>query len=99
MTISLFHYIMLSGIIFLIGVLGIFLNRKSIISLIMSVEIILLAININFVAFANFWNDLKGQIFVLFILAVSAAEIAVALAAIVTYFNNRSSNWVDDLDN
>lgn len=99
MEITIFHYLILSGIIFLIGIFGIFLNRKSIISLIMSIEVILLAININFIVFSSYWNDFKGQIFVLFILTVSAAEIAIALVALVIYFNNRSTTIVDDLNN
>jgi NADH-quinone oxidoreductase subunit K len=94
---SLFFYVALSCIIFLIGIFGIFLSRKSIISLIMSIEVILLSININFVAFANYWNNFTGHVFILFILSVSAAEIAVVLIALVLYFNNRSNIWVDDL--
>ena len=99
MEITIFHYLALSGVVFLIGIFGIFLNRKSIISLIMSIEVILLAININFIVFSSYWNDFKGQIFVLFILTVSAAEIAVALVALVIYFNNRLTTIVDDLTN
>jgi NADH-quinone oxidoreductase subunit K len=99
MEITIFHYLVLSGIVFLIGIFGIFLNRKSIICLIMSIEVILLAININFIVFSSYWSDFKGQIFVLFILTVSAAEIAVALVALVIYFNNRSTTIVDDLTN
>ena len=95
---SLLYYIGLSSIVFLIGVFGIFLSRKSIMSLIMSVEVILLAININFIAFANYWNDFAGHIFVLFILTVSASEIAVALIGLVLYFNSRSNIWVDELN-
>ncbi|MCL2567240.1 MAG: NADH-quinone oxidoreductase subunit NuoK [Alphaproteobacteria bacterium] len=99
MEITIFHYLMLSGLVFLIGVFGIFLNRKSIISLIMSVEVIFLAININFIIFASYWNDFKGHVLVLFILTVSAAEIAIALVALVIYFNNRHTTIVDDLSN
>ena len=95
---SLLYYIILSSIIFLIGVFGIFLSKKSIMSLIMSIEVILLSININFIAFANYWNDFTGHIFVLFILTVSASEIAVALIGLVLYFNSRSNIWVDDLN-
>lgn len=98
MELTIFHYLILSGIIFLIGVFGIFLNRKSIISLIMAVEVILLSININFIVFSSYWNDFKGQIFVLFIFTVAAAEIALALVALVIYFNNKSTTVVDDLN-
>lgn len=99
MDIGLLHYMVLSSIILFIGIFGLFLNRKSIISLILSVEIIILAININFVAFANYWGDFKGQIFVLFTLTVSASEVAIVLVALVQYFNKKSSVWVDDLSN
>ncbi len=99
MEINIFHYLVLSGIIFFIGVFGIFFNKKSIISLIMSIEVILLAVNINFIVFSSYWSDFKGQIFVLFILTVSAAEISLLLVALVVYFNNRSTTMVDDLNN
>lgn len=95
--VTLLHYIILSTIVFLIGTFGIFMNRKSIISLIMSIEIILLSVSINFITFSSYWSNFKGQIFVLFILTISAAEIAVALAALVVYYNNKSNIWADDL--
>ncbi|MDR0484086.1 MAG: NADH-quinone oxidoreductase subunit NuoK [Alphaproteobacteria bacterium] len=99
MEITIFHYLILSGLVFFIGIFGIFLNRKSIVSLIMSVEVIFLAININFIIFSNYWSDFKGQIFVLFILTVSATEIAIALVALIVYFNSRFTTVVDDLSN
>ncbi len=98
MEITLLHYLILSSIIFLIGVFGIFLNRKSIISLIMSIELIILAININFITFAHFWGDFKGHIFVLFILTVSASEVAIILVSLVNYFNINQTTSVDVLN-
>lgn len=98
MEITLLHYLILSTILFLIGMLGLFLNSKNLISIIMSIEVMFLAVNINFITFATFWNDFKGQFFVLFILTVSASEIAVALIALVLYFKNtQSSINVDNL--
>src|SRR5215470_1467631 len=86
MEIGLAHYLTLAAILFTIGVLGIFLNRKNIIIILMSVELILLAVNINFVAFSAYLGDLVGQIFALFILTVAAAEAAIGLAILVVYF-------------
>ncbi len=84
--ISLMHYLTLSSIIFVIGVCGIFLNRKNIISFLLSLELILLSVNINFISFANHLGDLTGQIFVLFTLTVAAAEVAVGIAILIIYF-------------
>ncbi len=99
MMVGMFHYLILSSIIFFIGIFGILLNKRNILSLIMSIEIILLSVNINFVLFSNYWNNFSGHVFVLFILTVSASEIAVVLAALSVYFNHRSNIWIDDLTN
>ena len=88
--IGLGHYLTLGAVIFTIGVIGIFLNRKNIIVILMSIELILLAVNINLVSFSIFMNDLTGQIFTLFILTVAAAEAAIGLAIIVVYYKNAS---------
>jgi NADH-quinone oxidoreductase subunit K len=85
------HFITLSIILFCIGIGGIFLNRKNIISILMSIEIMLLAVNINFVAFSVYLNDLVGQIFAIFVLTVAGAEAAIGLAILVVYFNNRKN--------
>src|ERR1700754_1218138 len=98
MTIGLPHYLAVAGILFTIGVLGIFLNRKNIIIILMSVELILLAVNINFVAFSSFLHDLVGQVFALFILTVAAAEAAIGLAILVVYFRNRGTIAVEDVN-
>ncbi len=96
--ISLGHYLTLSAIIFTIGVAGIFLNRKNIIVILMSIELILLAVNINLVSFSVFLGDLTGQIFTLFILTVAAAEAAIGLAIIVVYFRNAGTIRVEEID-
>ena len=96
--INLGHYLTLSAIIFTIGVAGIFLNRKNIIVILMSIELILLAVNINLVSFSVFLGDLTGQIFTLFILTVAAAEAAIGLAIIVVYFRNAGTIRVDEID-
>ncbi|WIM05655.1 MAG: NADH-quinone oxidoreductase subunit NuoK [Candidatus Nitricoxidivorans perseverans] len=96
--ISLVHYLILAAILFSIGVVGIFLNRKNLIVLLMSIELMLLAVNINFVAFSHYLNDLAGQLFVLFTLTVAAAEAGIGLAILVVMFRNLSSIHVDDLD-
>ena len=96
--ISLGHYLTLGAIIFTIGIIGIFLNRKNIIVILMSIELILLAVNINLVSFSVFFNDLIGQIFALFILTVAAAEAAIGLAIIVAYYRNTGSVHVEDID-
>ena len=94
--IELQHLLILSSLLFLIGVFGIFLNRKNIIIILMSIELILLAVNINFVSFSYFLGDLTGQIFSLFILTVAAAEAAIGLAILVCFFRNKGSIAVDD---
>jgi NADH-quinone oxidoreductase subunit K len=96
--ISLSHYLVLGAILFAIGVVGIFLNRKNVIILLMSIELMLLAVNINFVAFSHFLQDVAGQIFVFFILTVAAAEAAIGLAILVVLFRNLRTINVDDLD-
>ena len=96
--IGLGHYLTLGAVIFSIGVIGIFLNRKNIIVILMSIELILLAVNINLVSFSVFFNDLIGQIFVLFILTVAAAEAAIGLAIIVAYYRNTGTVHVEDID-
>ncbi len=92
------HYLILSSLIFLLGVIGIFLNRKNVINILMSIELILLGVNINFIAFSYFSNDLVGQIFSLFILTVAAAEAAIGLAILVVYFRNKGSIDVKDVN-
>jgi NADH-quinone oxidoreductase subunit K len=91
------HFITLATILFCIGVGGIFLNRKNIISILMSIEIMLLAVNINFVAFSVYLNDLLGQIFAIFILTVAGAEAAIGLAILVVYFNNRKNIELENI--
>jgi len=98
MTIGLGHYLALAAILFTIGVFGIFLNRKNIIIILMSIELILLAVNINFVAFSTYLHDLVGQVFALFVLTVAAAEAAIGLAILVVYFRNRGSIAVEDVN-
>jgi NADH-quinone oxidoreductase subunit K len=98
MEIGLPHYLSVGAILFTLGVFGIFLNRKNVIVILMSVELMLLAVNINFVAFSAFLGDLTGQIFALLILTVAAAEAAIGLAIVVVYFRNRGSIAVDDIN-
>ena len=98
MDIGLSHYLSIAAILFTIGVFGIFLNRKNVIVILMSVELMLLAVNINMVAFSSFLGDLTGQIFALLILTVTAAEAAIGLAIIVVYYRNRGSIAVDDIN-
>ena len=93
--ITLGHYLALSAFIFTIGVFGIFVNRKNVIILLMSVELLLLAVNINLVSFSSFLNDLAGQVFTIFILTVAAAEAAVGLAILVVFFRNRGDIAVE----
>ena len=99
LSIGLGHYLTLAAIIFTIGVVGIFLNRKNVIVILMSIELILLAVNINLVAFSIFINDLSGQIFTLFILTVAATEAAIGLAIIVVYFRNSDTIRVEEIKN
>ena len=97
--IGLAHYLILSSTIFTIGVVGIFLNRKNVIVILMSIELILLAVNINLVSFSIFLQDLSGQIFTLFILTVAAAEAAIGLAIIVVYYRNAGTIRVEEIEN
>ena len=96
--ISLSHYLILGGLLFTISVLGIFLNRKNVIILLMAIELMLLAVNMNFVAFSHYLGDTAGQVFVFFILTVAAAESAIGLAILVVLFRNLRTINVDDLD-
>jgi NADH-quinone oxidoreductase subunit K len=96
--ISLEHYLILGATIFTIGVVGIFLNRKNLIVILMCIELLLLAVNINLVSFSIFQNDLSGQIFTLFILTVAAAEAAIGLAIIVVYYRNSGSIHIEDIN-
>ncbi len=96
--ISLSHYLILGAILFSIGVVGIFLNRKNVIIVLMAIELMLLAVNLNFIAFSHFLQDIAGQVFVFFILTVAAAESAIGLAILVVLFRNIHSINVDDLD-
>ena len=95
---SLSHYLILAAIIFSLGVVGIFLNRKNLIVLLMAIELMLLAVNLNFIAFSQYLGDAAGQIFVFFILTVAAAEAAIGLAILVALFRNLRTIHVDDLD-
>mgnify|MGYP001371418242 FL=1 len=97
-SIGLEHYLTLAAIIFTIGVAGIFLNRKNIIVILMSIELILLAVNINLVSFSIFIDDLSGQVFTLFILTVAAAEAAIGLAIILVYHRNTGTIRVEEID-
>ena len=96
--IGLGHYLTLSAIVFSIGIVGIFLNRKNVIIILMSIELILLAVNINLVSFSIFLQDLTGQIFTMFVLTVAAAEAAIGLAIIVIYYRNTGSIFVEDIN-
>ncbi len=96
--VGLGHYLVLGGIIFLLGIVGIFLNRKNVIVILMSIELILLAVNINLVAFSTYTNEITGQIFTLFILTVAAAEAAIGLAIIVSYYRIKGSIRIEDIN-
>jgi NADH-quinone oxidoreductase subunit K len=96
-SITIGHHVILSTLLFVTGIAGIFLNRKNIITLLMSIELMLLAVNINFVAFSVKLGDLTGQIFTMFVLTVAAAEAAIGLAILVVYFRNRGTIDVDDI--
>jgi NADH-quinone oxidoreductase subunit K len=98
MTVTLGHYLSVGAILFTIGFLGIFLNRKNVIVILMSIELILLAVNINLVAFSAYLGDLVGQVFALLVLTVAAAEAAIGLAILVCYFRNRGSIAVEDIN-
>jgi NADH-quinone oxidoreductase subunit K len=96
--ITLTHYLAVAAILFTIGVFGIFLNRKNVIIILMSVELILLSVNINLVAFSSFLGDMVGQVYAMFVLTVAAAEAAIGLAILVVYFRSRGSIAVEDLN-
>ena len=98
MSVGLGHYLVVAAVLFTLGVVGIIVNRKNIIVILMSVELILLSVNINLVAFSAFLGDLTGQVFALFILTVAAAEAAIGLAILVTYFRNRGTIAVEDVN-
>jgi NADH-quinone oxidoreductase subunit K len=98
MAVGLGHYLAVAAILFTIGIVGIFLNRKNVIIILMSIELILLSVNINLVAFSAFLGDLVGQVFALLVLTVAAAEAAIGLAILVTYFRNRGSIAVEDIN-
>lgn len=97
-TITLFHYLTVAAVLFTLGAVGIFLNRKNVITILMCIELMLLAVNINLVAFSTHLGDLSGQIFAMFILTVAAAEAAIGLAILVVYFRNRGSIAVEDIN-
>jgi NADH-quinone oxidoreductase subunit K len=97
-VIGIEHYIVVSAVLFVLGVLGIFLNRKNIIVILMAIELILLSVNLQLVAFSAFLGDLVGQVFAMFVLTVAAGEAAVGLAILVTYFRSRGTIAVDDVD-
>lgn len=97
MEIGLGHYLTVAAILFTIGIFGIFLNRKNVIIILMSIELMLLAVNLNLVAFSAFLRDMVGQVFAMFVLTVAAAEAAIGLAILVVYFRNRRSIEVDDI--
>jgi NADH-quinone oxidoreductase subunit K len=96
--IGLGHYLAVGAILFTLGVLGIFINRKNVIVILMSIELILLSVNLNFVAFSSFMNDIVGQVFALLVLTVAAAEAAIGLAILVVYFRNRGTIAVEDIN-
>jgi NADH-quinone oxidoreductase subunit K len=97
MTVSLSHYLVVSAILLVLGIFGIFLNRKNVIIILMSIELILLAVNLNLVGFSAALNDLAGQVFAMFVLTVAAAEAAIGLAIVLVYFRNRGSIQVEDV--
>lgn len=98
LDVGLSHYLVLAGILFTLGIFGIFINRKNVIVILMSIELMLLAVNINFVAFSAYLGDLTGQIFTMFVLTVAAGEAAIGLAIIVVYYRNRGSIAVEDIN-
>jgi NADH-quinone oxidoreductase subunit K len=97
MAITLAHYLVVAAILFVLGVFGIFLNRKNVIIILMSIELILLAVNLNLVAFSAALDDLTGQVFAMFVLTVAAAEAAIGLAIVVVYFRNKGSIEVEEI--
>lgn len=98
LNIGLMHYLTVAAILFTLGICGIFLNRKNVITILMSIELMLLAVNINFVAFSAYLHDLVGQVFTMFILTVAAAEAAVGLAILVVYYRNSGTIAVEDIN-
>ena len=98
MTVGLSHFLTVAAALFVIGIFGIFLNRKNVIVILMSIELILLAVNVNFVAFSSYLNDLAGQVFTLFVLTVAAAEAAIGLAILLCFFRNRGTIDVEDVN-
>jgi NADH-quinone oxidoreductase subunit K len=98
MTIGLSHYLTVAAILFALGIFGIFLNRRNVIIILMSIELILLAVNLNFVTFSTFLHDIVGQLFAMFVLTVAAAEAAIGLAILVVYFRNRGTIAVEDIN-
>jgi NADH-quinone oxidoreductase subunit K len=98
MEIGLAHYLVVAALLFTLGIFGIFLNRKNVIIILMSIELMLLAVNINFVAFSSFLHDMTGQVFAMFVLTVAAAEAAIGLAILVVYFRNRGTIAVADIN-
>ena len=98
LELSLNHFLTVSAMLFALGIFGIFLNRKNVITILMSIELMLLSVNINLVAFSSFLNDLVGQIFTLFVLTVAAAEAAIGLAILVSFFRNRGTIAVEDVN-
>ena len=98
MAVPLSHYLIVAAILFTLGIFGIFLNRKNVIIILMSIELMLLAINLNLVAFSAYLGDLAGQVFAMFVLTVAAAEAAIGLAILVVYFRNRGSIEVEDIN-
>src|SRR3984885_3521840 len=98
LEIGIAHYLVVASILFTLGIFGIFLNRRNVIIILMSVELMLLAVNINFVAFSSFLHDLTGQVFAMFVLTVAAAEAAIGLAILVVYFRNRGTIAVEDIN-
>jgi NADH-quinone oxidoreductase subunit K len=97
MEITMFHYLTVSAILFTLGIFGIFLNRKNVIIILMSIELMLLSVNLNFVTFSHYLNDLTGQVFAMFVLTVAAAEAAIGLAILVVFFRNKGSIAVEDI--
>ena len=98
MTIGIGHYLTVAACLFTLGMLGIFLNRKNVIVILMSIELMLLAVNLNFIAFSHYLDDIAGQVFVFFILTVAAAESAIGLAILVLLFRNKNNINVDELN-
>ncbi len=96
--IALHHYLILAALLFSIGTVGLFMNRKSVITILMSIELMLLAVNLNFIAFSVYLKDIVGQIFSLIILSIAAAEISIGLAILVLYFRNRDSIEIEDIN-